>query len=228
MMRFLQKFQSSKLAFTVLGIIGIFLSISVNRRKVKNEEAERLYKLVGGCFVDLKFVADESLARQSFEVIEKSILDETEKKFRNAQINPKQKYHKVVRKIINSLLEAKELDFMTYTDFFDNDKEADEILEKNVFMYHSETNTVTFQSQLVELYIKTKADIFDVRRKQITINSNHATTSNQMDTTMQIPDDPLILPTDEDNINSNQVTTSNQADKILEFTIAENGESEIK
>ncbi|POG72644.1 hypothetical protein GLOIN_2v1477555 [Rhizophagus irregularis DAOM 181602=DAOM 197198] len=163
----------------------------INRRKVKNEEAERLYKLVGGCFVDLKFVADESLARQSFEVIEKSILDETEKKFRNAQINPKQKYHKVVRKIINSLLEAKELDFMTYTDFFDNDKEADEILEKNVFMYHSETNTVTFQSQL-------------------------------------IPDDPLILPTDEDNINSNQVTTSNQADKILEFTIAENGESEIK
>ncbi|CAB4398098.1 unnamed protein product [Rhizophagus irregularis] len=67
-----------------------FLSISVNRRKVKNEEAERLYKLVGGRFVDLKFVADESLARQSFEVIEKSILDETEKKFRNAQINPKQ------------------------------------------------------------------------------------------------------------------------------------------
>ncbi|CAB5354686.1 unnamed protein product [Rhizophagus irregularis] len=62
----------------------------VNRRKVKNEEAERLYKLVGGRFVDLKFVADESLARQSFEVIEKSILDETEKKFRNAQINPKQ------------------------------------------------------------------------------------------------------------------------------------------
>ncbi|CAB5354689.1 unnamed protein product [Rhizophagus irregularis] len=91
---------------------------------------------------------------------------------------------------------------MTYTDFFDNDKEADEILEKNVFMYHSETNTVTFP-QLVELYIKTKADIFDVRRKQITINSNHATTSNQMDTTMQIPDDSLILSTDEDDINSN-------------------------
>lgn len=103
-----------------------------------------------------------------FVVIEKSILDETEKKFRNAQINPKQKYHKVVRKIINSLLEAKELDFMTYTDFFDNDKEADEILEKNVFMYHSETNTVTFQSQLVELYIKTKADIFGIKLIDLT------------------------------------------------------------
>ena len=39
----------------------------VNRRKVKEEEAERLYELVGGRFVDLKFVADESLAGQSFE-----------------------------------------------------------------------------------------------------------------------------------------------------------------
>ncbi|PKY61119.1 hypothetical protein RhiirA4_485673 [Rhizophagus irregularis] len=129
----------------------------VNRRKVKDEEAERLYKLVDGRFVDLKFV-----------VIEKSILDETEKKFRNAQINPKQKYHKVGRKIINSLLEAKELDFMTYTDFFDNDKEADEILEKNVFVYHPGTNTVTFQSQSVELYIKTKADIFGIKLIDLT------------------------------------------------------------
>ena len=39
----------------------------VNRRKVKEEEAERLYELVGGRFVDLNFVADESLAGQSFE-----------------------------------------------------------------------------------------------------------------------------------------------------------------
>ncbi|PKK66936.1 hypothetical protein RhiirC2_752659 [Rhizophagus irregularis] len=56
---------------------------------------------------------------------------------------------------------------MTYTDFFDNDKEADEILEKNVFMYHSETNTVTFP-QLVELYIKTKADIFGIKLIDLT------------------------------------------------------------
>ena len=45
---------------------------------------------------------------------------------------------------------------------------------------------------------------------------------------MQIPDDLLILPTGEDDINSNQVTTSNQADKIIESTIAENGENKIK
>ena len=38
----------------------------VNRRKVKEEEAERLYELVGGRIVDLIIVADRSLAGQSF------------------------------------------------------------------------------------------------------------------------------------------------------------------
>ena len=65
--------------------------------------------------------------------IEKSILDKTEKKFIIAQINPKQKYHKVGCQIINSLLKSKEIDFVTYIGFFDNNKEADKILEKNVF-----------------------------------------------------------------------------------------------
>ena len=38
----------------------------VNRRKVKEEEAERLYELVGGRIVDLRIVADKSLAGESF------------------------------------------------------------------------------------------------------------------------------------------------------------------
>ena len=133
-------------------------------------------------------------------VIKQSVLNETEKKFIRAQINPKQKYHKVGCQIINSLLKTKELDFMTYAGFFDNDKEADEMLEKNVFAYHSETNIVTFQSQSVELYIKTNADIFGVKLIDLiptdedNVNSNQATTSNQTDTIMHIPDKIIESP----------------------------------
>ena len=36
-------------------------------RKVKKEEAERLYELVGGRIVDLKSMANKSLAGQTFE-----------------------------------------------------------------------------------------------------------------------------------------------------------------
>ena len=89
---------------------------------------------------------------------------------------------------------------MTYTDFFDNDKEADEILEKNVFAYHPGTNTVTFQSQSVELYIKTKADVFGIKLIDLiptdedNVNSNQATISNQTDTIMHIPDKIIESP----------------------------------
>jgi hypothetical protein len=147
-----------------------------------------------------------------FVAIKKSILNETEKKLKNAQICPKQKYYKVACQIINFLLMVKEFKYLEY----DNIKKAKEVLEKNVFAYHPGKNIVTFQSQSVELYIKTNADDFGVKLIDLTpadednVNSNHATTSNQTDTTMQIPDDPLILPTGEDDINSNQVTTSNQ------------------
>jgi hypothetical protein len=39
----------------------------IEKRKVKEEEAKRLYELVGGRIVDLKSVADKFLAGQSFE-----------------------------------------------------------------------------------------------------------------------------------------------------------------
>lgn len=57
----------------------------------------------------------------------------------------------------------KELKYIKYLQFFDNDEEADEVLEKNVFAYHPGKNIITFQSQSVELYIKTEADDFGVK-----------------------------------------------------------------
>ena len=79
---------------------------------------------------------------------------------------------------------TKELKYRKYVQFFDNVEEADEVLEKNLFAYHPKKNVVTFQSQSVELYIKTEADYFGVKLIDLTpadednVNSNHATTSN--------------------------------------------------
>ena len=39
----------------------------LSKRGIKTEEAKRLYELVGGRILDLKFVANRSLAGQTFE-----------------------------------------------------------------------------------------------------------------------------------------------------------------
>nr|CAG8672122.1 849_t:CDS:2 [Entrophospora candida] len=92
-----------------------------NECKIK-KEVDELYKLVGGCIVDLKAVVDKFLAGQSLEV---------------------------GKHIISALLDSKELSFTTFMEFFNKTEESDEMLENNVFAYHPEKNTVTFQSQLV-------------------------------------------------------------------------------
>jgi hypothetical protein len=94
-------------------------------------------------------------------------------------------------------LKTKELKFLKYTQFFDNNEEADEVLEKNVFAYHSEKNIVTFQSQSVELYIKTNADAFSVKLIDLTsaddADEDDATSSNQIDIIIQEVSPPIYL-----------------------------------
>ena len=99
----------------------------------------------------------------SFPVgIKQATLIIVKNKFKSAQICPKQKYHKAACQIINSLLTTKKLKYMEYLQFFNNVEEGDEVLEKNVFSYHPGKNFVTFQSQSVELYIKTYADYYGI------------------------------------------------------------------
>jgi hypothetical protein len=81
-------------------------------------------------------------------------------KFKTAQLLRKQSNHEAGKKAIRALLDSKELDFTTFMEFFDNYEEADRVLEANVFSYHPEKHTVTFQSQSVESYIREKGDIF--------------------------------------------------------------------
>ncbi|CAG8518268.1 10913_t:CDS:2 [Dentiscutata heterogama] len=85
----------------------------IDKRKVKKEEAEKLYELVGGRIIDLRRVANKSLAGQNFEVIKQ-------------------------KESIKALLDSKELDFTAFMELFNNYEEASEVLEKNIFAYHPE------------------------------------------------------------------------------------------
>ncbi|CAG8772579.1 9146_t:CDS:2, partial [Ambispora leptoticha] len=119
----------------------------VNKRKINSVEAKKLYELVGGRIVDLKSVAGKFIAGQSLEVIKQQILTEVEKKFQSAQLLEKQSHHEVGKKVIRALLDSEELSFVTFMKFFNNYEEASKVLEANIFAYHPEKNTVTFQSQ---------------------------------------------------------------------------------
>jgi len=128
--------------------------------KINDEQVDELYKLVGGRIVDLKSVADKFLAGKSLEVIKQSILSEVEKKFNTAQLLRKQLHHEVGKKVIKALFDSKELGFTTFMEFFNNYEDASKVLETNIFAYHPEKNTVSFQSQSIECYIREKEDIF--------------------------------------------------------------------
>ncbi|RIA81229.1 P-loop containing nucleoside triphosphate hydrolase protein [Glomus cerebriforme] len=128
--------------------------------KIKDEEVEKLYKLVGGRIVDLKSVADKFLAGQSLEVIKQSILDEVEKKFNAARLLPNDPHYEVGKSIFSDLKESNELSFLAFKKYFDKIDELNEVLGSNVFAYHPAKNTVTFQSQSIKCYILEKGDMF--------------------------------------------------------------------
>ncbi|CAG8642975.1 2602_t:CDS:2, partial [Paraglomus occultum] len=130
------------------------------KRKINEIEAKNLYELVGGRIVELKTVADDFVAGQSFEIIKQQILTKVEKKFQSAQLLEKQSHHEVGKETIRALLDFKELSFVTFMKIFNNYEEASKVLEANVFAYHPEKNTVTFQSQSVKYYIQENANIF--------------------------------------------------------------------
>ena len=92
--------------------------------------------------------------------IKKELFTKVENKFRTAKLLKTYEHHEVGKHVIKDLLKSKELSRTAYEKFFKKPEEADKILESNVFAYHPEKNTVTFQSQLVECYVRENADIF--------------------------------------------------------------------
>ncbi|KAF0478847.1 hypothetical protein F8M41_023941 [Gigaspora margarita] len=132
----------------------------IEKRKIAEVNARKIYELVGGRIVELKSVADDFLSGQSFQVIKQAILNQTEKKFQSAQLLPGDKYYEIGKNIIRDLLSSKELRFLEFRKFFSNGEGLNEVLKNNIFAYHPSNNTVTFQSQSVECYVRENANIF--------------------------------------------------------------------
>ncbi|PKY59595.1 hypothetical protein RhiirA4_482459 [Rhizophagus irregularis] len=133
---------------------------TISEGKINITKAEKIYELVGGRIVYLQSIADQILEGQDFEDIKKEYFIRVENEFRTAKLLENYKYHKIGKHIIKALLDSKKLSYIAYEKFFEKPKEANKILESNVFTYHPETNTVTFQSQLVKCYIQENANIF--------------------------------------------------------------------
>jgi hypothetical protein len=92
--------------------------------------------------------------------IKKQLFIKVANKLRTAKLLPNYKHYEVGKHVINTLLKSKELNHITFEGFFNNPEEVNEVLETNVFAYYPEKDTVTFQSQLVECYVRKKANIF--------------------------------------------------------------------
>ncbi|CAG8591348.1 5073_t:CDS:2 [Diversispora eburnea] len=144
--------------------IAVFVSSegakSVTEIHKITEKAEELYQLVGGRILELKDVANDFSSGQSIEDIkEKKSLD-AYNQLDSAKLLEDQKHHEVGKRVINALLGSKEISIREFKKLFANEEEYGEVLEANVFAYHPSRNTVSFQSQSIECYIRKNYDVF--------------------------------------------------------------------
>ncbi|CAG8686420.1 6088_t:CDS:1, partial [Ambispora gerdemannii] len=97
--------------------------------------------------------------------IKQQILTEVNKKFDSAKLLPYQARHEAGKHVIGALLDSKEIHTSVFRKFI-GDEKFGEVLEANVFAYHPSRDTVTFQSQSVEYYIRENASIFPQEGKK--------------------------------------------------------------
>ncbi|PKK60739.1 hypothetical protein RhiirC2_792882 [Rhizophagus irregularis] len=131
---------------------------------INDDEVNKLYKLAGGRILDLKREVNKFLHGKIFEETKKEVMDNVENEVRAAHLFPNQKYYKIGKPIIKTLLNSKEMCYLDFRSAFytigDVEKVLEEVLACNVFEYHPGKHIVTFKSPSVEYYFKEKADVF--------------------------------------------------------------------
>ncbi|RHZ79659.1 hypothetical protein Glove_142g57 [Diversispora epigaea] len=131
----------------------------INERKINFVDAKRLYDLVGGRIMELKNVADDFLAGQTFEVIKQQVFGTIYDNFEMAEMNPSQSNHEAAKIIIRTLLNSNDMLHISMLRELTN-VEPNKLLEGNVFAYHPEHKAVTFISRSVESYVQENATKF--------------------------------------------------------------------
>ncbi|CAG8632049.1 2618_t:CDS:2, partial [Diversispora eburnea] len=112
----------------------------IDKRKIKKEEAKKLYELVGGHIVTLKSVADDFIAGQSFENIKTIVFNDIYDNFEKAMINPDQTNHEMAKIIIRALLNSNNVLHVSMLRELTK-VEPNKLLENNVFAYHPRNKT---------------------------------------------------------------------------------------
>ncbi|GES88362.1 P-loop containing nucleoside triphosphate hydrolase protein [Rhizophagus clarus] len=133
------------------------------KHMINETKAEKLYDLKLASSFFNQFCLNKLLINffaLFFAAIKKEILHKVEIKFKVTQLLPKQLNYEAEKKAIKALFNSKKLEFTTFMEFFDNYEEVEKVLQANVFSYHPESYTVTFQSQSVETFIQEKADTY--------------------------------------------------------------------
>ncbi|RHZ70686.1 hypothetical protein Glove_268g16 [Diversispora epigaea] len=137
----------------------------ISIRKIKPEEAEKLYDLVGGRILNLKSVADKSLKGFSFENIKELFFGTTYDSLEKAEMNPGQENHEAAKIIIGTLLNSNNTLHVSMLRELTK-VEPNNMLKYNIFAYHPRNKAVTFQSRLVECYIRENANKF-IKKKRL-------------------------------------------------------------
>ncbi|CAB5217624.1 unnamed protein product [Rhizophagus irregularis] len=131
---------------------------------INDDEVNKLYKLAGGRILDLKREVNKFLHGKIFEETKKEVMDNVENEVKAAHLFPNQKYYKIGKPIIKTLLNSKEMHYLDFRSAFytigDVEKVLEEVLACNVFEYHPGKHIVTFKSPSVEYYFKEKSDVF--------------------------------------------------------------------
>ncbi|RHZ73173.1 hypothetical protein Glove_232g157 [Diversispora epigaea] len=112
----------------------------INKYNIKEDDAKKLYEMVGGRIVKLKDVAEDYTTGKSFEDIKKKILNEVFRNFERANVNPGQKNHEAAKIIIKNLLNSNNVLHVGMLRELTNVEPGD-LLENNVFAYHPQNMT---------------------------------------------------------------------------------------
>jgi hypothetical protein len=64
------------------------------------------------------------------------------------------------KKVIKAMINFKELSHVEFEKCFEKFDDANNILKTNIFAYHPESNTITFQSCAIEYYIQENKHVF--------------------------------------------------------------------
>jgi len=137
------------------------LGITEKRLSARKEEIEqlssiamKLFELLGGRIGHLKMYSDDIANGMTFEGVRYKASSAAKNSFSEARMLKGQANHGIGKRIIQELLKKTKIDIEDYYNLVNNEDLAERILRANVFSFDPAEQTITFQSRLIETYVR--------------------------------------------------------------------------